>query len=466
MEGEQGKERDFWRGSKRQIVSIPYALLGHQPLEEVKRPPVLREFKPPSVASRKSGRPLRLFFFAIEKTFDPFSDLQTRRHPSFLSPIDTFQDVELPPGQAKHPLPARAPAAGPARTSGQPDDGKPLLRPPRRCPRLPRLEPSASARIWTHVVLRTGPALEKFVNCARTSRAKLAAIVRVLKLRCREWERDWSKFAPVIPQLGLRALVALNWIDLKGRAAGAPVSTIAAFLSSCPGGARYHGPGSPCPNAKKCDGNEGEDVILVSTHGFDLDAIRWAIEKLKRMRIGGFIQWTEMALCNLLLRSVRCSLVKLSLLNLHWPHVTFPGIDAASLRNLEDLELVLHDPNPFFRTALIEAHPPLRYLVLCTLCGTLIEPLSLLNACPSISSLELISRSAITNVALALLEQHPPLEFLAIHYFGLSPRQALPEGTFPSEALQRSLRVCGSNLKTLDLCYSVLIDDALIACIA
>ncbi|RKO84741.1 hypothetical protein BDK51DRAFT_29126, partial [Blyttiomyces helicus] len=301
---------------------------------------------------------------------------------------------------------------------------------------------AASARIWTHVVLRTFDTLQKFTYCTRISHAQRASFVRVLELRFGAWIRfPGSGLEELAPCLrGLREFVAADWITPKDhRGFGPRVSTIAAFLCSCPDLVVLS---IPTPQTR----HGGED--WVGTMGgeekpLDLDAMRFL---------------------TLLLESVRAPLVELSLRYMRWS--LEPRIDAASLRNLDTLE-ILDTASSSFADILNELRPPLRRLVAhCDMFPAQSRTLSVLRSLPSITHLELTSEHAFPNSTLALLEQHTPLTFLGIHYRNRSPRKPPPEGSFTSQDLQRFLRVRGSNLKVLDLCYSVPIDDQLLACIA
>ncbi|RKO87488.1 hypothetical protein BDK51DRAFT_43293 [Blyttiomyces helicus] len=329
-------------------------------------------------------------------------------------------------------------------------------------------EPAASARIWTHVVLHSDRALRTFVVCLRVSRAKHAAIVRTREFRFNRWHlHARSDFAFLVPELrGLRQFVAGDRLVSKAlKLSGPYISIVALFLTSCPGLVALDVP-APCGYMENFREDEGEDLVLASKYGFKLKAAISAIGKLKHLRLVG-PDFPSRRFLRLLLRSVTSRLVELSLTNIQWPS-SFEGpqgMDATSLRNLEVLEVINTRCN-FLTASLIELHPPLRRLVLYSYCfSALCEKLPLLPSPPSITHLEPVSSLAIPDAALVLLDQHPPLRFLGIHYHALSPRKSLPPGTFTSKDLQRFLRIRGSNLKVLDLCYTVPVDDALLACI-
>ncbi|RKO88490.1 hypothetical protein BDK51DRAFT_27364 [Blyttiomyces helicus] len=134
-------------------------------------------------------------------------------------------------------------------------------------------DPAASARIWTHVVLREDRALGTFIKCVRASRAKRAVIVRILEFRFNHWDaRAHSDFAILAPLLrGLRQFVGGDRLvseDLK--LVGPRVSTIALFLSSCPDLVALD---VPAPGAwmEKLQVDEGEDLMLASKYEFELD---------------------------------------------------------------------------------------------------------------------------------------------------------------------------------------------------
>ncbi|RKO82961.1 hypothetical protein BDK51DRAFT_50432 [Blyttiomyces helicus] len=267
-------------------------------------------------------------------------------------PHQLFQGVIPLAGRPHHLHPNRAPATDPSRAARQLFPRNPLLRPPRSSPSLPRL----GAR-----------GLRPPLDTCPPSYAKCAAEVRELRPRepyeaCSDCARSRAPLRRMGDALmGLRGSV------------GPAVSTIAAILSSCPELVVIDIPIPTGAFMKESVGDEDDDSLLASTHGFDLDTVRCAVRKLKRLSLAPSLLGAEAMVCKLLLRSVGSPLVELRSTRITWPSsfMALPRMDAASLRNLEVLELI-DAACDFLVASLIERaglatfmpvhHPPLAYL--------------------------------------------------------------------------------------------------------
>ncbi|RKO87202.1 hypothetical protein BDK51DRAFT_37407 [Blyttiomyces helicus] len=354
-------------------------------------------------------------------------------------------------------------------------------------------EPAASARVWTHVVLNSSTALRKFMNCSRASekRADRAPLVRTLDLYIEDWMNAPDDFTLFVPRLrGLRALLVYDNYSRTGgyTLRGPSISTIVAFLASCPHLVELEIPPptsgyaeedlrrsdkigqardsewqayrnglreadyeayrlqrlSGSPNLSKTSEEDyDEGPVLAARCGFNLATVTESIGRLNILRIAGL--WHSMdfdarLFANLLVRSVGAPLVELCLDTDVWQgrQSAGPHLGPGALPKLD----ILMISGPYYNlfASLISARPPLRCLTLCDKkisCRTLRDELDdpeclvpLLRACPTITHLEIYSHNGISYTALSLL-----------HCASLSSLSSL----FLSSSL------CGPNLKFLHL---------------
>ncbi|RKO94827.1 hypothetical protein BDK51DRAFT_34205 [Blyttiomyces helicus] len=297
-------------------------------------------------------------------------------------------------------------------------------------------EPSASALIWNHVVLRGSDALRRFIaskhaSALRHPGVERALLVRILELNAVDWMNvEEEEFVVLIPQMETFRL----WHRGSGRcfSGGLPMSRMKKMRMSW---------ASAAITSKR--GPQTEDPTLPTTPP----------QCIQAQVTGDPANSTKATeFCTLLVESIGTPIVESNLAGFEntGPSLSIPAV--AEWPNLAILNCLFDEANsdPFF-AKLVTAAPPLR-------CVTLVGEFDDEPSWGLVNLLRAFLGLLVNDKVLAILERQPPLTFSRFAAYGL------PEDEASKEALLRFFRARGSNLQVLDLFQVTVVDSEVLEC--